>query len=119
MRCEVLLPFAEPEFVERSILASAEGEQWRARYFRMKEQLAPGALRIMPVELGPAPKATDAFERCNRWLLATALAYGADKLHFICLWDGAAGDGPGGTAHMAAEAKRRTGRVIRIDPRGA
>jgi tetratricopeptide (TPR) repeat protein len=119
VRCEVLLPFAEPEFVERSILASAEGEQWRARYFRMKEKLAPGALRIMPVELGPEPKGTDAFERCNRWLLATALAYGADKLHFICLWDGAGGDGPGGTAHMAAEATRRTGRMIRIDPRGA
>ncbi len=117
VRCELLLPFPEPEFVERSILGSAQGEQWRARFYALKDKLAPSAVRMMPVELGPTPKNVDPYERCNLWLLCTALAYGTDKLNFICLWDGAEGDGPGGTAHMAAEAKRRTGRVVWIDSR--
>jgi hypothetical protein len=35
----------------------------------------------------------------------------------VCLWDGGGGDGPGGTAHMYHEVKRRTGRVDWIDTR--
>ena len=45
-------------------------------------------------------KEASPFERCNLWLLYTALACGVDKVRFICLWDGSGGDGPGGTAHM-------------------
>ena len=71
----------------------------------------------MPDELGPLPKGTSAFERCNRWLLYSALAQGQHKLRFVCLWDGGGGDGPGGTAHMYDEVKRRTGRVSWIDTR--
>jgi tetratricopeptide (TPR) repeat protein len=117
LRCEILLPFPEPEFVERSILGSAQGDEWRARFYALKDGLAPSAVRIMPAELGPTPRNVDPYERCNLWLLCTALAHGTDKLHFICLWDGAEGDGPGGTAHMASEARRRTGRVVWIDSR--
>lgn len=117
MRCEVLLPFPEPEFVQRSILTSSEGEQWRKRFYALKDQLPAGAVRVMSYELGPTPQNVDPYERCNLWLLCTALAHGTEKLRFLCLWDGAEGDGPGGTAHMAAEAKRRTGRVIWIDSR--
>ena len=40
------------------------------------------------------------YERCNLWLLYTALACGFDKVRFICLWNGSEGDGTGGTAHM-------------------
>ena len=57
------------------------------------------------------------FERCNRWLLYTALSYGIDKVRFLCLWDGGGGDGPGGTAHMYNEVKRRTGQVRWMDIR--
>ena len=52
----------------------------------------------------------DPFERCNLWLMYSALACGIDKLRFVALWDGGGGDGPGGTAHMYNEVKRRTGR---------
>ena len=71
----------------------------------------------MPDELGPAPRGVTVFERCNLWLLYTALPYGVDKVRFICLWDGKKGDGPGGTAHMYEEVKERTGQVIWIDSR--
>lgn len=116
VRCQVLLPFAEPEFIQRSVLPSAEGEAWRARFYAMKAGLKHPA-RIMPDELGPLPKGVDAYERCNLWLLYTALACGMDKVRFVCLWDGGGGDGPGGTAHMYDEVKRRTGQVTWIDVR--
>jgi hypothetical protein len=71
----------------------------------------------MPDDLGPGPRNSNAFERCNDWLMNTALAWGPDKLRFICLWNGSGGDGPGGTQHMMDEVKRRTGRVKWIDTR--
>jgi len=115
-RCRQLLPFEEPKFIEESLLTSKDGERWRERYFAVKAQLKD-APRIMPAELGPLPKGASAFERCNLWLLYTALAWGVDKVRFVCLWNGGGGDGPGGTAHMYNEVKRRTGRVTWIDTR--
>ena len=114
VRLQLLLPLTEPEFIQRSILPSAEGEKWRERYFNLKSgmQALP---RAMPDELGPLPKDVNPFERCNLWLLYTALAHGVDKVRFICLWDGGGGDGPGGTAHMYNEVKNRTGRVTWIN----
>lgn len=116
VRVQLLLPLPEPEFIERSLLPSADGEDWRRRYFELKSALQD-APRVMPDELGPLPKEANAFERCNRWLLDTALAWGPQKVRFVCLWDGGGGDGPGGTAHMYSEVKRRTGRVTWIDTR--
>ena len=75
----------------------------------------PG-LAPLPEDLWPSRTAIP-YERCNLWLLYTALAWGVDKVRFICLWNGGGGDGPGGTAHMYNEVKRRTGRVIWIDSR--
>jgi len=114
VRVQLLLPLPEPEFIEQSVLGSDDGEDWRARYFDLKARLRD-APRVMPAELGPLPAHADAFERCNLWLLYSALARGVDKVRFICLWDGGGGDGPGGTAHMYREVKRRTGRVTWID----
>ena len=118
VRCQVQLPLPEPEFIERSLLPSQGGNQWRDRFYAMEAKLQDPP-RIMPVELGPLPKGVDPFERCNLWLLYTALACGVDKVRFVCLWNGGGGDGPGGTAHMYNEVKSRTGRVIWIDTRTA
>lgn len=116
VRVQLLLPLDEPQFIERSIQPSANGDDWRRQYFELKATLAD-APRVMPDELGPLPKDANPFERCNRWLLHSALAGGQQKVRFICLWDGGGGDGPGGTAHMYNEVKRRTGRVTWIDTR--
>jgi hypothetical protein len=113
----VLLPFAEPEFIEQSILPVSGGEAWRDRYVAMKARLESGALRIMSEELGALPPDVNPFERCNIWLLDSALASGADNVHFLCIWNGGGGDGPGGTAHMYNEVKQRSGRVTWIDTR--
>jgi tetratricopeptide (TPR) repeat protein len=116
VRLQLMLPLREPEFIQRSLLPSAEGEMWRRRYFALTASMKD-APHIMPDELGPPLKDVSPFERCNLWLLYTALAYGIDKVRFICLWDGGGGDGPGGTAHMYNEVKNRTGRVTWIDSR--
>ncbi len=117
-RVQLLLPQAEPKFIEDSVLRSDQGEAWRVRYLALRKRLKD-APRVLADELGPAPKGSNIYERCNLWLLHTALAYGQDKVHFICLWDGQGGDGPGGTAHMYNEVKRRTGQVHWLKPRPA
>lgn len=115
---QVHLPFPELEFIQRSIRPATGGAQWRERFYAVKAKLETPP-RIMPLELGPLPTGVDPFERCNLWLLSTALAWGADKVGFVCLWDGGGGDGPGGTASMYNEVRRRTGRVHWIDTRQA
>ncbi|PKO58990.1 MAG: hypothetical protein CVU25_03230 [Betaproteobacteria bacterium HGW-Betaproteobacteria-19] len=121
LRLHLMLPLDEPAFIEQSLLAASNGSEWRERYLRLKAGLND-APRILPVELGPpswpdGAEPDNPFERCNRWLLWTALAWGIDKVQFICLWDGGGGDGPGGTAHMYREVKRRGGNVSWIDTR--
>ncbi len=116
LRLQLMLPFQVPEFIERSILPSADGAMWRDRFYALTAGLKDEP-RIMRDELGPLPDGVNPFERCNRWLLYTALSYGINSVRFLCLWDGSGGDGPGGTAHMYEEVKRRTGRVTWIDSR--
>lgn len=55
------------------------------------------------------------WERNNRWNLQSALAYGADKLTLLVLWDGLAGDAPGGTQHMV-DVAQAAGAVVRQLP---
>lgn len=109
-----LQPFDEPEFIQKSVVCHSE--IWRARYLAAKAKLTT-EIRSAPRELGPLPAGSDPYERCNIWLFETALSYGAEKLQFVCLWDGGGGDGPGGTAHMYQEVNRRTGQVTWIDTR--
>lgn len=108
----LLLPLPEPVFIERSVAPSAG--DWVERYRRLRGQLA-----VAPAVLPGSPQSDDAdvFERCNRWLLDTALGSGSAQVHLIGLWNGAVGDGPGGTAHMMDEARRRGGQVTWIDTR--
>ncbi|MEW6270037.1 MAG: TRAFs-binding domain-containing protein [Thermodesulfobacteriota bacterium] len=116
VRCRIQLPFEEPQFVNQSVLPSADGTRWRSRFYEAiaRERTK---VRIMPVELGPLPSAVNPFERCNLWNLYSALACGVDKVRVVCLWDGDDGGGPGGTKHMYDEVSRRTGRVDWIDTR--
>jgi len=67
--------------------------------------------------LGAIVEGDDAFVRGNTWLLDTALAFGAEKLRCICLWDGGGGDGPGGTRHLVDAVRRVGGDVQWIDTR--
>ena len=110
----LLLPLAEAEFVAASILPVVDGAAWHARYRAVVAALAEPP-REAPTDLGPLPAGDDPFVRANLWLLDSALAFGAERLRCICLWDGGGGDGPGGTRHLVEAVRAAGGRIIRID----
>jgi hypothetical protein len=123
MALQFLQPFDEAEFIERSVRPVCDGEDWVARYRAVAARLArppqvmPAPASCAQAGSGPnAPPDDNPFERCNRWLLDTALAHG-DQVWLLCLWDGQGGDGAGGTAHMVGEVQRHHGHVIHIDCR--
>jgi hypothetical protein len=104
-RLEVYIPFEEPAFLEKSV--DFANSDWRARYFAAK---ARASLHVAPRELGALRDGDDPYERDNRWMLDQGARFGADKLNFVCLWNGEGGDGPGGTHHMMEEVEKAGGR---------
>ncbi|MDD1622747.1 MAG: hypothetical protein LUQ11_14820 [Methylococcaceae bacterium] len=114
VKLRLLQPFEESTFIENSV-APANAD-WLNRYLIITRGLESPPLAV-PQEMAGLPAEMNAYERCNLWLLASAQAYGPEKLTFICLWDGGGGDGPGGTAHMVEEVKKHNGRVIWLDTR--
>ena len=107
---ELYIPLDEPTFLEKSV--DFADRDWRARYFATK---APAVLHVAPSELGPIREEEDAYTRNNRWMLDSALRFGADTVDFICLWNGEGGDGPGGTRHMMDAVRSRGGRTRWLD----
>ncbi|NUZ04273.1 hypothetical protein [Piscinibacter koreensis] len=116
VRLYLLLPFAVPEFIERSVLPSADGEAWRRRFESVQPHLAAPPFEA-PCELGALAPEENPFERCNAWLLRTALHAGIERLRFVCLWDGAPG-GAGGTGQMVDSVRGAGAPVTWIDSRG-
>jgi len=110
----LLLPLAQRDFVAASLLPVVDGTAWHARFRAVVDRLDEPP-REAPLALGPLAPGEDAFVRANLWLLDSALAFGADRLTCICLWDGGGGDGPGGTRHLVDAVRAAGGRVVRID----
>ncbi|WP_207538269.1 tetratricopeptide repeat-containing protein [Sabulicella rubraurantiaca] len=115
MRLWVLLPQEEAAFLRDSV--SWAGPRWVADYEAVRAN-ADATFRVLPEELGPAPEGVGKYERCNRWMMHTALSQGLARVSFITLWDGGGGDGPGGTEHMVSLVRDLTGHEPAIiDPR--
>src|SRR5271168_2305358 len=112
-RLELYIPFEEPTFLEKSV--DFAGGDWRGRFFAAK---ARGVLFVAPRELGPPQEGEDPYERNNRWMMDAALRFGADRVDFVCLWNGEGGDGPGGTKHMMEEVRSKGGRTTWLDAAG-
>jgi Tetratricopeptide Repeats-Sensor len=55
------------------------------------------------------------WQRNNLWMLFNALAAGSANVTLIALWNGQAGDGPGGTADMVNKANDRGAKAIVLD----
>jgi len=111
----LLLPLELGEFVARSLLPVRDGAAWHARFRAVVGRLASAPLQA-PQVLGALAAGEDPFVRGNLWLLESARAAGAERLACICLWDGGAGDGPGGTGHLVEAVRAAGGTVLRIDP---
>jgi tetratricopeptide (TPR) repeat protein len=116
MRVELRLARAENEFLAESVTFADPDRRWDKSFARVKDNPATTVL-VMPEELGPAPQGVSVHDRCNRWILYTALSQGLLRASFITLWNGEPGDGPGGTQNMVELVRKLTGRQpIIIDP---
>jgi hypothetical protein len=109
-RLEIYIPFEEPAFLEKSV--DFANSDWRARYFAAK---ARATLHVLPLERGQTPASEDPYEDNNVKMLKAASRFGADKVDFVCLWNGEGGDRPVGTSHMVQEVRKKVGRVIWLD----
>jgi hypothetical protein len=116
MRIELHLARAENEFLAESVTFADPERRWEQSFARVKENPA-AEIREMPDELGPAPDGIGVHDRCNRWIVYTAMSQGLRRASFITLWDGEPGDGSGGTQNMTELVRELTGRQpIIIDP---
>jgi hypothetical protein len=116
IKTEMLLALPENQFIEASV--DNEDKGWLRR-FRVQLDRHPD-----PPELAQSPelpkwlqfkRGYDIWQRNNLWLLSEALRLAPRNLTVIALWDGQAGDGPGGTEHMVNLARERGARIVRLD----
>jgi len=108
----VYLPFDEPTFLETSV--SFANDRWPDRY---RAVIARSRRFMAPEVLPPLPARGDPFERVNLWMLDEARRLGGANVVFICVWNGAGGDGPGGTKHMMDAMRAQGGDIVWIDIR--
>ncbi len=114
----VMLAVPPEQYLVESVKDS--GPEWVERFWQLCRASVPvvfGESRDVPAWLSSIRGYT-IWQRNNLWMLATALARDDSDVSLVLLWDGkASGDGPGGTADMAALAGRRGVKVLpRIDP---
>ena len=107
---EMYLPFDVGTFATKSV--DFAGGNWHERF---EAACAASHLHVMPDERGELPKGADPYEQNNLWMLEAASRFGADKVEFICLWNGQGGDGPGGTQHLMQTVTQRQGRSHWLD----
>jgi hypothetical protein len=97
MRLHVFIPESEPKFLQNSV--SFAGPHWQERFFALIQRPEVD-YRIQPEALGHPPPNSNIYDRNNRWLTETAMAYGLDRLRVLCLWNRSSGDGAGGTEDL-------------------
>lgn len=102
-------PAIDARWIERfnDIRARCEAA---GRFFQLGEGVA------LPHWLASLPDYS-IWERNNRWMLQAALAWGADRVTLLVLWDGLKGDAPGGTQHMVDVANAAGAVVRHLDTR--
>ena len=112
---EMYLVLPKQDYIKASVADS--GPEWVDRFSRLCGKIKPRILADsdrLPRWLR-AKKKYDVWQRSNLWMLHNALAISQDHLTLIALWNGASGDGPGGTEDMVSRAKNRGARFIHLD----
>ncbi len=90
-------------------LAFAAADAWRARFLALVKAHEKNLLQL--AQSAELPRwlqgrvGINAWERGNRWVMALAQAWGAQRVTLLVLWDGQDDGNTGGTAHMVRMAK--------------
>jgi hypothetical protein len=96
------------------------GPRWVERYEKLCDRLPPRVLQetdALPNWLVDKPD-YDVWRRNNEWMLFNALATGARRLTLIALYNPVLDpDGPGGTSHLIALARRWGFKSVELDAR--
>ena len=114
---QMYLVLPKSEYIKKSVADG--GPDWVERFNRLFEQKQPKILSgsdELPRWLR-AKKDYSIWQRSNLWMLHSALAISNDHLTLIALWNGEAGDGPGGTEDMVQRAQDRGATFIHLDAR--
>jgi hypothetical protein len=105
-----------PKFRTESV--SQAGKNWEERFDHLIRQFpSPHVLsnkEEVPSWLSLRPN-YNSWERANLWLIQEALAVGSKNITLLALWDGKAGDGPGGTDHMIRVAAHHGAATVILD----
>jgi len=103
-----LLRLALPveEYIEASVTPA--GGDWVRRFHALIDRLGPDAVRVLDDSVVLPEALTggadlNIWQRTNLWMVREAVAL-APRRTLLALWDGAAGDGPGGTEHLVKAA---------------
>jgi hypothetical protein len=113
---KMLLPLPENQFIEASV--DNEDKSWLRRFHAQLEKHPDTPVLAGSPDLPKwlqFKRGYDIWQRNNLWLLSEALCIAPKNLTVIGLWNGEAGDGPGGTEHMVSLARDRGARFVRLD----
>lgn len=114
---ELFLAIPEEEYIPHSV--RSEDPSWVARFRRLTARiparvLAPSA--ALPPWLHDQPGGS-IWQRANLWLVFHALHCTDAPVTLLALWDGAPGDGTGGTSDFLAVARELDIRTVVLDTR--
>jgi hypothetical protein len=114
---QMYLVLPKNEYIKASVADA--GPDWVERFNRLYDKVKPKILSDsdrLPRWLR-AKKNYNIWQRSNLWMFHNALCLSQDHLTLIALWNGATGDGPGGTEDMVERAQDRGATFIHLDAR--
>lgn len=98
----ILLALPIDEFLAASVAPA--GPDWVRRFHAVVDKRGPESFQIMGERNGLLEGETEnAWQRANLWMIEEGLALAPER-SLLALWDGKAGDGPGGTGHLVRAA---------------
>jgi hypothetical protein len=108
----IFLALPRDEYIQSSVAHA--GPEWIAEFDRLCASRPVRVLsnsKELPRWLQDKPDYS-IWQRSNLWMQFHALAVGGSNVSLIALWNGARGDGPGGTEDMVKKAAERGARTI-------
>ena len=114
---QMYLVLPKNDYIKASVADA--GPNWVERFNRLYERVKAKILSDsdrLPRWLR-AKKNYNIWQRSNLWMFHNALCLSQDHLTLIALWNGATGDGAGGTEDMVERAQDRGAPFIHLDAR--